>query len=1165
MSNCDDLFRQIQALEAQKKGLNDALAPLMEVDADEPDPARVFAFRDRAGKRVEVDFDEVWKQLGRDPLATQDMADAAIANRETPMGSEGRFENLGLLVDRIGLDDARGMAAFLFKMTGDWAELNPRDFNLITSINDKQRFLDHVQAAFTEARIQIDRDKLSQAIAANVAPFLGILNRQTKLRTFALVTRNNLREAIKTMSEQIAATGVRPTREAKSQFLDAYAKALFAHRSERVASRKSGQLLQNYQRMLEEGDAGQGAFWGEVGSEGMAEVEAVADELITMTPADMVKEGSIPRAVVEAADKGPAGLKDLQGVLDIINTEGVDPGSPLDKDWEKLWKRSARAGYKDSILFNPRSQLLMNYASQKIVFAVEGFKKVAGENAWTLYGNRGRGAQLSLLGDDPVALDAARGQPVYVNPLATGFFRDAMKAQLDGARIAVEAGLRAEAIIKQSWSESLRKGFLLTKAETPFAGNVDAFMEKGQLTIPEQYRAAQEVLDEPWDPKRFHFQLRDKIHIGLKVLANSKIEQLTGKKLPVYSALQMMTAVDHRAGLRNFMTDRANELIMEQASLYPDRTLKEWADAADQQLQDQLYQATPSQQNIKDARTQFMLDPDEVSDDEVAAFLAAEKVGMPVLVTPGQSASKSQSIAMRMQDRQTKGVAGAIDQFASNARQSEWVDAQLPFWRSPYNQLIWDVSLANPFTPVSKVVQVAMNLPAGKVTPKMLAEAQASTITWLSLAGMALGLRQQGLIIGNGPIDPQARKQWLQRLNAEGKVPNSIAGVPFNMGGVPVLNSMFLLVDAMDLVDQGNVSEYDRINAWTGMVQLGAGVVMRMPGFRQVQMIYDAFAGGNENAFRKLAGWFLNGQANPASGVERSMEWGAGTTTNDLQRPRAFNSGDERWDLNQLPVDHPLRSSWYQMQKWIYESNPGIAHWTGVPIKETTWLGRELRRPEGIFRSEWPVGVPGVWEFNKGDYKVETRLELMGLLNPPGPLMKGHLDGVPMTPDLEKEFNSYLGTVKPQTSFSRNPRSPGGGRVVWFGEQAEQKSPDGRSGRTMREQVDMTRLMDQAVQGRTVREAIRFVLDSPQWRKLDANPEYTTNPRVNDRPKAVIQRQPGPFLIKRIKEFYSVLALEEVEQSSTPAAQQWRSDRMMLDRDPAEVPAAQRWLQQAIR
>ena len=236
-----------------------------------------------------------------------------------------------------------------------------------------------------------------------------------------------------------------------------------------------------------------------------------------------------------------------------------------------------------------------------------------------------------------------------------------------------------------------------------------------------------------------------------------------------------------------------------------------------------------------------------------------------------------------------------------------------------------------------------------------------------------------------------------------------------------------------------------------------------------------------------------------------------------------------------------------------------------MPVKETTWLGRSLRRPEGIFRGEWPIGVPGIWEFNKGDHKTEAKLEGLGLLDPPKELMSGQLDGVPMLPDAEQEFNSHLGTVKPASSFSRDPNAPNGGRVVWFGEKTQRRGPGGRPGPEVREQVDLTRLMDQAVQGRTVREAIQFIFDSPQWKKLDANPTYTTDPRVNDRPKDVIQRQPGPFLIKRIKEYYSQLAQQKMEESSSPAAQHWRDDRATLERDPGEVRPAQQWLQQMMR
>jgi hypothetical protein len=622
-----------------------------------------------------------------------------------------------------------------------------------------------------------------------------------------------------------------------------------------------------------------------------------------------------------------------------------------------------------------------------------------------------------------------------------------------------------------------------------------------------------------------------------------------------------MTAVDQRAGLRAFMTDRANDLLLEQATLYPDRTLKEWGDAVDQQLQDQLYQAEPSPQNIKDARIQFSLSEEDLSDDEIAAWLAQERVGYPVLATAEQIKSKDVSIALRMQQRQTQGLVGAVDRSFTGLRQSELGDTLVPFWRSPYNQTIWDISLANPLSPAAKVAQVAWNLPQGKVTPKMLAEAQSASLVWLSLAGMAMAMRSQGLITGNGPLDPNQRKQWIQRLNAEGKVPNSVFGVPFNMGGVPVLNSMFLLVDAMDVIDQGNVSKYDQLNAFQGILQVGAGAIMRMPGFRQVQMIYDTFANGNESAAIRMAAWVTNSQANPLSGGERFMEWATGTQATDLQQPRTRGGNQDLYDFDQLPENHPLKSAWNNVRSWVYNSNPGVSHWMGTRVKETTWLGRALRRPEGIFRGEWPVGVPGIWEFNGGEYRVEQELERLGMLNPPRALMTGKLGRSYMLPELEEEYNAALGTIKPAIPFSQDPRS--GGMALWRGPEEQVKA--GGNTMPLRPRLDLTRQIDEATRGRTVREAINHVLTSKQWAKWEADPVTTTNPKVRDMTAEMRKNQPGPVLLQRIKDYYADLAEVEMEKSNTPAALQWKLDEDQGAVSPQTFMEGQQKLLQGVR
>jgi hypothetical protein len=324
-------------------------------------------------------------------------------------------------------------------------------------------------------------------------------------------------------------------------------------------------------------------------------------------------------------------------------------------------------------------------------------------------------------------------------------------------------------------------------------------------------------------------------------------------------------------------------------------------------------------------------------------------------------------------------------------------------------------------------------------------------------------------------------------------------------------------------------------------------------------MTYDAFAMGNENAFKRLAMWTMNGQANPASGVERLAEWGTGTQATDLQQPRAYNSGKDRFDLDQLPSDHPLRNGWDTVRSWVYQSNPGISHWMGTRVKETTWLGRPLRRPDGIFRGEWPIGVPGIWEFDHGDNKVERNLERLQLLDPPSQLMSVRLRRSFMTPELDEEYNNHLGTVKPSVPFSQDPRW--GGSAVWRSQEMKVGTPYGPDGQ--RVEVDLTHLMDQATQGKTVRDAINYVMNSRQWKQWERNPQTTTDPKVRDMTNQMRQNQPGPTLIKKIKDYYAHLAQGEVEKSNTPGAIQWKADEQAGLVPQSSVMQLQNQLQQS--
>ena len=114
MPNCDDIFQQIQALEGKKQGLNEASAQLS-ADVEEPDPVGRFVFRGKDGQNYEASFDEIWKQVSQDPLATRALAEIAAEGRVKPNGAEGQFENFAQLVDRMGLDSAADLGALLFR------------------------------------------------------------------------------------------------------------------------------------------------------------------------------------------------------------------------------------------------------------------------------------------------------------------------------------------------------------------------------------------------------------------------------------------------------------------------------------------------------------------------------------------------------------------------------------------------------------------------------------------------------------------------------------------------------------------------------------------------------------------------------------------------------------------------------------------------------------------------------------------------------------------------------------------------------------------------------------------------------------------------------------------------------------------------------------------
>lgn len=1174
-NNCEDKFQYIQRLEQMKAAIDAEMQKHLAGGKDSDLP-RAF-LRDRfTGEEMEVDIGRwIDEAMVSQSPAMQDFAARAAGEMRKPAGDQGWFMNAAQMVDRMGIESAQDVLALMQGLTISWEKGNPADFARVTAINDPEAFAQRLADSFAEASLAIDKDQLAAAITTNVAPFFRITDNQTRLQVFADITRVTMQSKLAAIIKEIESTGRPPSGDLAAEFAESYRKAVFGHRAAAVSRRVSGQLLQQLQRdpgMDLSGMTGRlsqdildqaSRIFGIPGvtediaptrAAGNGEGAAPAPNGVVATPTPNGDgAGPTPNGVLgkvaEASSRGVDGLQDLKDILDTVDEELKDPlAPPPDDDFDHNWRRNARAYFKDSQLFSLNTQLVNNYLSGKLIFAAEGVRK-AGENAVRLK-----------------AMDVRQ-------PIATSWTRNLPGAQdlLDGARVAAEAGILAHGAIRQGWATSIKQGFL--EANTPFAGNPDTLGAKGTLDIDDQYEIARRVLfgdAEDSSPSVANFfgsfgqepvaewplVARDKAFVGLKLLGNHLIEKAGGPRLPVTSALQMMGAADNRAGLRVHMTTRANQLLLERIREEPGEG---WADRrawVTRKLDDELYQATPTPQNIRDARQQFNLD--DASDEEIATLLAAEKVGMPVLASQAQREAFQFSGYARLQ-RRPDGYAGKVDDAAMKLRDNRYADAFVPYWRSPFNQQLWTLSTAIP--PVIGTAKIIFKI-GGQPTTEQMAKVAGGWVTSLSMIGMFAAMDSMGIIEGNGPLDPEARKQWL----AEGNRPNSMFGIPLlSLGALPVLQTLFLYKDLKESFVNGEYSDYDRYNGWMGLLQVMTGQLMRQTSVGQLYQLLDLVMDPTESKANMFAGFLLNGQLNPASGPMRDIERFAQLRQRDLFGPRPMTKRDQELQ-QQVPHDDPLEQVKDALRRMAYNSVPGVAAALGQPIKDKDYLGYKLRLPEGIFRTEWQdkmgVGTPAIWPSwapaSAGSRSpVHAVLDRIGMLSPPAPLVSGRMDNVLMGAELEHEYNHLVGTVKGD-AIGDDPLFER--RLQWrrTGKEAYMDN-EGRQVEATPMSVDLNSggFMDGLTRGKTLEQALRGLFTSPTWKKLEANPQLTTDRSITDRPKAEIMQLPGAVMVRRLHDYYGHLARNEVERSQSSAAVDWRRrrDAAMAKQAPGVIDA----------
>lgn len=1147
-NNCDDVFQQIQALQQQRQALIESQNVLQSTDPPEGgdgppqgpkemDPARRWLISDKAtGRTYEANMAELDKI--RQSLSDGDYADLVAGRvdaREKPLGREGQFTNFAQLVDRMGVDNAQQAGELIQAVTGRWEGQVPGDYQRAIAVNDKQALLQRVANSYAEAGIRVELDTLSQGIAKDAAPFMSILDKQANLQVFNAVARDNLLKAMDAVQEEIKATGLPPSAETKQAFMDAAAKAVFAERSAAISRRVSGQLLQQLK-----GDFSQAP--GLVGKAFREELQKEAEKLFS-GESKLITEGSLAGRVVEAADLGADGLKDLKDLADTVRAEGISPTNTLDQDWKNNWRRQARAFYKDSMLFNLNTQFVSNYISNKAAYWMEGYR--AGWTNTFRLPNTGTPDLLGFLKKPMQGHRIALTAKLITDDVVRMAVRDALGD-------AMPEGFLANA--RASWQQLIQKGVM--EGRNPFAdpeAGVDIDSQSGRSSsVEEQYRLANKVLygesGKPSDPSNpagsamlnianeiklnpaeLPFILRDRVHLSTKIVANHLIEGAikltTGKEvqLPLTGALQTLAAVDSRTGLRVYAAVRANDLLMQTFKDQPDIKKLSWEERTAQvrkQMDDELYKATPSKTQIDSYRDQFGM-PDEISDEEIAAKIAAKHVGAPVLDTPDRAYAYHVSRYARMQLPPTIPILKDLDEWVQKSRQNSYVDAVLPFWRSGASSMAY---VAENMTP--PIVDTA-RMVFGKVDEMTKAKTMASWMVFTTWAGMFLGLRE-GLhaITSSAPgSSKEEREQWKRRY-----APNTFFGVP-GLGQLPIISVFQTMNDVAEAVEQGAISRYDQKGIFYGLYQVFTGQLYRTAGFGQFRTINDALMSQNPKQFWRAVGFIANGQINPGSGVFRQIERLGGLGSDARIEPRYENPADLM--LRDRAEDLPTASILDRIREKLYYVQPMFSN---QPLKEKDYLGRDVRTPEGWFQREWPTGWPGVY-----DAAVHNQLLEIGMLQPPGPLMTGRLDGVPMGSDLEKEYNGHVGSVV-GGSIARDPRFAG--KLTWQGRSVVMM-PSGRE-RTQTTKVPMGRFMSGLTDGATLHEALNRLFTSSTWEAWQGDPSTTLTPSKaggGDAPKSELLKRPGAKVVRLLHEYYGALAADQVEVSDSEAAANWRELR----------------------
>ncbi len=578
------------------------------------------------------------------------------------------------------------------------------------------------------------------------------------------------------------------------------------------------------------------------------------------------------------------------------------------------------------------------------------------------------------------------------------------------------------------------------------------------------------------------------------------------------------------------------------------------------EMAEHFYKLDPSERQIKAYRQEQNIPPGIMDDravaDEIIKTRVANTYGGPVNLDDLSRNASEFSSDMRFQSPPGEGnAAGSFfyESINSARKNAPLADRFLsPYLVAP----VKGVSLDMRHIGVATFQDYARHIfGQKKLTPERMASVKSDALLAMQVWGAALYLRATDQIVGNGPSDPKERAAWLTELKATGKRPNSIMGVPL-IGGLPLINSMFLINDIADARQKAAMSKYDTNQVLMATMDVLVGNIRRNTSVGTLTQIMELIYGEDyqRGNWMNLAG-YMGGGTIFGIGIVRTGERAVNSKRSDyFQDAIPTEEDQEIYDIGVLE----------NAKRIMVNAAYGLTGLTGVAggaYKDKDWLGTKIKLPFGMELMDY-LEHRYFPHLHPND-KVYAELQMLKLLNPPNPLLRRKLMDVPMSDDLQKEFNDTYGSIAPGVNGVPNL-----GPVARGGIGGEKKSIRvslpvfvnikelGIRIKEQKELVDIKinpllekHVFDEKGNGRRFIDAARSLMNDPIYQNMQNDPVTTADVTVFDKTNEKLTSAPAYKMMAELKRYYELITTDAINRSTTPAAMLWQERRDKKERE----------------